>query len=300
MWTLWCRVLIQLLHPVHIGTAISEIGNILCCKLGWTTRIHSGLIIQFCILPWVCDISQSGRLLIAYLEIIRNLNMPSLAFLCGNKHYAIGSARTIDSGRRSILQDRNLIDIIGIQIGQRTFDTINDNQWVVIIHGVQTTNIERGHTTRGWSALLDNQTSSRTLQCLQNIRHRFAFQLIRRDRRYGTSQIDLLLHTIAHHNDILQKDTRLQHDIYLFLIVNLHFLGFITHIREYQSSIRWSLQWIVTVKIGHGTVCSTFHLNSNTNDSLAISSYVTCNSYHSWLCECWYANQIQQYNHECC
>src|SRR5690606_39882989 len=56
-----------------------------------------------------------------------------------NQDNAIGRFGSIDSSTWAVFQDRYALNIIGIDIIHRTFDTVNDDQGIRIVDGTQTT-----------------------------------------------------------------------------------------------------------------------------------------------------------------
>ena len=81
----------------------------------------------------------------------------------GDEDNAVSTTHTEESCRRSIFQDRYIVYFIGVERGNITLHTIDQNQRVLPIDGSATTHVKIGYIATGLTATLDgNQTRKTT------------------------------------------------------------------------------------------------------------------------------------------
>ena len=130
---------------------------------------------------------------------------PSLG---GNQHHAIGSFGSVNSCRRSILQNINLLYIIRINLRKLAIKlhSVKDYQWrIMVATGINRTLTTQGHrpTTLGIIAEAHVQTC-RTTKHILNCGRRLIRQFIRAHLGHTTSEVFFLHGSIAHHNYFFQ------------------------------------------------------------------------------------------------
>ena len=126
--------------------------------------------------------------------------------LCRNKYNTFRRGSTIDGGSRSIFQNRNRLDVVGvdhIQLGHHTVDHNQrgigrrDRRYTADIHIVTTAGTPRLHR--------QVQRRIGTLQGHGHVTYGAGVNLLGRNGSHGSRQVHLLLGTVAHHNHLVEQ-----------------------------------------------------------------------------------------------
>ena len=101
-----------------------------------------------------------------------------LALLRGNHHHAVGTARTINSGSRGILEHVETFHIGHVEAvkSQVCGHTVNHHQRVAIVDGAQTADLERNVVAR-LACVHHLESGYLTLDSLSNVGHRTALHI---------------------------------------------------------------------------------------------------------------------------
>ena len=104
-------------HGVLPVCTLAQCGNI---SVGVATLIAEVVLLVLCPLrggeqvEFLGYVTHTQGVMIVHVS----LTLAQLTFLSGDKDYAIGAARTIDSSGRYVLQDFNTLDVVGVDGGQ--------------------------------------------------------------------------------------------------------------------------------------------------------------------------------------
>ena len=197
----------------------------------------------------------------------------SLRALLGGYHdYAVGTSRTIDGRRRSVLQHFH-----GLDVGRIDVVHIAINQWEAVYHDERVgTCVDRSraaHAYGGLSARLrigeHSHTGALSLQCLERVGGHHRRYGIRFQRRYGAGKVTLLHRSVTYHHHIFQV-------VAVFLHLDghaggcFHFLRLKSHVAQHQRCAGRNIQCEVAVHVGHRTLfVVSFHHNAHTNKGFA-------------------------------
>ena len=182
-----------------------------------------------------------------------------LAFLGGDKHHTIGSARTIDGRCRSILQHLNRLYVLRIEIVNAA---ILDNHPIHHIqrgvgcgNGAFATDNDAAHCSRPLT-VGDVYTGCLALHAFKHVFHRHGSQLLRTYMGQSSRNVALALHTIAdnhHFGQVLM--VFLQNDIEAGAPANGNLLCRKTNVRNHESALfRGIGDAEVAVKVGHAAI----------------------------------------------
>ena len=162
------------------------------------------------------DIQTVGILAKAEAAVIGNLRLSGDTLLGRNDDNAVGSAGSIDGSRRSILEDSETLDIIGIDSFERVGHTLttidckrnaidNDERVIRCLQGCGTTDSDCRSAT--WTAIpRDNlQTCDLTLEHVLGRYDRSAVKLLGLDRSDRSGHIILLDGTVTDDNDVIEE-----------------------------------------------------------------------------------------------
>ena len=131
-----------------------------------------------------------------------------LAFLGLDQDDAIGAAGAVDGGRRSILQDLDRLDVVGIDLrpGPVERNAVEDDQRLVgsrdgvvaadARHGVGSFRVGTGHG--------NVQAGHGTLQRLDEVGRRALFQLLGTERGHRTGHVAFFLGTVTHDHGLFE------------------------------------------------------------------------------------------------
>ena len=149
-------------------------------------------------------------ILYAVIAVILYLHFFRLPLFGRNNNNAIGTAATIDSGRRSVFQHFYRLNVVVVEIGKATFHRHAVYDIKRIATGIDGTDATHADTyvpfrITAWSSHL--YTRHLSCQCLAEIRSRCLGYVLRFHRRYGSGHIALLLDTIAHDHHFFQQFT---------------------------------------------------------------------------------------------
>ena len=152
------------------------------------------------------SIQSLSHLLPRIVCVVRYTYLTLLTTLSSNEDYTVGTTRTVDSCRRSILQYCDIFDIGSRNIAD-TFhwETIDDIKRCIVASDRATTTYTNLHLRiRRTFGSGDLHTSHLTLQCLSGIGHRNSFKSLVANCSYRTCQVLFLDCTITDDNDVVQ------------------------------------------------------------------------------------------------
>ena len=206
------------------------------------------------------------------------MHLAFAALLGGDQDNAVGSAGAVDGGGGSVLENGNLLNVTGIQVGQGAFDSVDDHQRIVVVHGVVTTDVHGRNAARSGTSLLDDETGGGTLETFQHVVDGLAFQFFGGDGGHGAGEVHLLLHTVTHYHGVVQKEAGLfQGDVNLRAAGHVHLLGLVADGREDQHRTGRGLDGVKSVNVGHCTLRGAFDHDRSANDRFSVGNNRTGN-----------------------
>ena len=190
--------------------------------------------------------------------------------LCGDDDYAVGSTRTIDRCRSSILEHLHTLNIVHVERvegcgGRHTVD--NKERILRRIERTDTTNANR--TGANWRTVGgDSHARHLALKRTHRICVGCRLEVFGAYYRYRTGQVGLALHLITRYYHFAENlRVVLKHNLEVFAC--LHLLVFATYIRDDKSFAWLHVKFEVAVDIRHCThVRGALNLNRCTDDGL--------------------------------
>ena len=134
---------------------------------GSLTAINCAFVDHCGVFGGVEHVAVLPRILDAKTKIVSYLGCACLAFLGGNEDDAVGSPRTVNRARCSVLQYLDRLDVVGVEVVDAAVDwhTVHDVEGVGIVDGAHATDADlralarltgsgsggnaRGHTFQG-------------------------------------------------------------------------------------------------------------------------------------------------------
>src|SRR6185312_6494124 len=186
------------------------------------------------------------------------------AFIRRDQYYAVGAARTINSGRRGILEDIDTLDLAGTDVAEipDIGYAVQYDQWV--IGGVQRprtpdTDLHPGAGLGGGLRHFDARHTS--LQSPRNIHGRHLVHFIPGDRCYGTRDILSTLRPIADDHHLIEAIlTGLQDNIDR-PCPGLNFPGRKTHMGYDKGGFGGNRDRKITVRVRRHAIICIFYSN---------------------------------------
>ena len=126
----------QVVEPVSLlasSLSLSLVGVLYVVVVHGLTRVLGHVVlIALGNLRTIAVVELLGEVLETYVGIVAHGWLTVLTVLGGDQDNTVGTVRTVDSGSRGVLQDFHRLDIVGVDIVQRTTalrdgDTVNDD-----------------------------------------------------------------------------------------------------------------------------------------------------------------------------
>ena len=193
-------------HPVGViqvavGIADRLVAVPIVMKPG---RIVVRLVHNHHVLLGVQHVCRLRYVLHAKVAVERNHSLAFLALLGGHQYYAVGSLRTVDSGRSGILQDIDALDIGGVQVGNISTHAIDKVQRFCITYGTQTTDAHLEAFTRLTGSGGDVYTRRLSLHGLQGVGGVQFGNLVTFHLNGSTRHQFFLLYAVTYNHDFVQ------------------------------------------------------------------------------------------------
>ena len=156
-----------------------------------------------------------------------------------NQNHTLRSGGSVDGSGRSIFQDRDRLNIVGIDHIQLGNHTVDHNQRGIGRRDRRyTTNIHRIAAARPTRIHRQVQRRIGTLQGHGHVAYRAGVNLLGADGSHGSRQVHLLLGTVAHHNHLVEQLIGIFHpDKNKVLAVDRNILFFITDRSDLEGRI---------------------------------------------------------------
>ena len=122
-------VLVEPIHPVDVGVQVGV--RTVAERLDVLLRVEvvSGRrIVHLGELDGVDHVGNLGRLHHAGLELDVDLRLAYDASAGGDQHDAVGAAYAVDGGRRGVLEDRELLDVLDVHQVEVALDAVDQHQ----------------------------------------------------------------------------------------------------------------------------------------------------------------------------
>ena len=188
----------------------------------------------------------------------------------------VGSTRTVDRSRRSVLEDVHRSDIVLVdRLQRRSLNrrTVQQNQRRRIgTHRTQTMNTDRRSRSQLTVTGHNLKTGYLTLQSVHDVGAGTVFDLLGLHLIYRTNhRTDLLTRTITDHHDILDARSLFpESHVDMRLTGYAHLLGFVTDKRDRERRIGGNRQCKLPVSSGRRTGRRTLCHNRSTDDRFSL------------------------------
>ena len=185
----------------------------------------------------------------AHITVVGQTRLSGLTFLGGDDDYAVGTLRTVDGGRGSVLQDFDALDVRRCDVGEvGALHAVDDEERLVgnvvgelILHVGErtlTTDVD-GHARSGTTGVTgDVQARNLTLQGFHGVGCRRAHDVVGLDRGDGAGQVALLHRAVTDDDHFVEQLVVVLHaDDEHRLIANVDFLSFESDIGDHQRGV---------------------------------------------------------------
>ena len=214
----------------NLGEAVARDDTVVDIHL-----IHDGHV-----LLGIEDFLLAPRVLPAVAAVIRNGRLALGAALGGYEHDAVRSTGAVNGGGSCILQDFNGLDIRRIEVVDATVDrhAVHDVERVGIVDGADTTDLDLGAGARLTGSLGNLHAGDLALECIVDCGSFDRVELVSIHLGDGCRHDALLLHTVTHHDDIVEQEGVLaKNEIDDAAAVHGFTLGLITDGGDHEDSI---------------------------------------------------------------
>ena len=177
------------------------------------------------------------------------------AFLGRDDDDTVRRTRSVDGGRRGILQHLDRGDVLRIDQLQSVLhdEVVDDNQRrAARIEGAAAAHTDLGSHTHLGGGVLDRHTRQTSLQDGRDVRRGDVDDILRIEFRDGAGQVRLALYAVADHHQLLDLDRRLgELRVDARLASDGELERLVPHERKYQYGVRTrNLDPVGAVRIG--------------------------------------------------
>ena len=207
------------------GAPVIEVG----VRIGSAVAIvDTGLVVPLCVGISVYVVRVAvGRRQDAFVVLDLDGTLVGHTALGGHKNHTVRTAVTVDSGCGCVFEDAERFDLVGVEVVERTLETVHDDQrgsHAVAVHTVLVATEEGAHATdtvgslvaaRHAGILAGSHTQHAAGERVTERGDLALVQLIRTNRHDGSVQVALLGVAVRHVDDIvgtLSCRRFLQHD----------------------------------------------------------------------------------------
>ena len=196
------------------------------------------------------------------------------AVLGGDEDHAPGRAATVDGGGGGVLQDGDVLDVVGVderKVGD--FHAVDqDQRLVVAVDGTGTAETHRRGGAEVSRVVGDGQAGDDALETLRHVDDRLAAEgLLHVDRRDGAGQVDLLLRTETDDHGFIEELRVIgQDDVDHAAAGDGHLLGLVADAGELQGSVCGSVDGVAAIRVGRRARCRTDDHYVRSDDRLIV------------------------------
>ena len=221
----------------------------------------------------------------AFVVVESEFRLTHLTGLGRNDNDAVSTAHTVDGGGRCILEDRETLDIFGVDVVEAALDTIDQHQrtGMLVREGGDTADPDVGLVMAGFAGAL-HRDHAREASCddggQTGRRH---LDLVLLDGSLRTDDRNLSLGTITHDDDFVQfVDDRHERHINQGALAHHNLLLLVTEGREHKDRVGARHgNAVLTVVIGEGTVRGSLLVHCNTCKQFTLfigntTGYIQC------------------------
>ena len=232
------------------------------------------------------DLGEPGD---TFIVVESEFRLTHLTGLGRDDNDAVSTAHTVDGGGRRVLEDRETLDIFGVDIVEAAFYTVDQHQrtGMLVREGGDTADPDVGLVVAGFAGTLHGDHARETSRDDGGQTGRRHLDLIRLDGSLRTDDRNLSLGTITHDDDFVQfVDDRHKRHINKGALTHHNLLLLVTEGREYKNRVG-AIQGnaVLTVVVGEGTVSGSLLVHCNTCKQFTLfirntTGYIQCLSRH--------------------
>ena len=139
--------------------------------------------------------------------VVRDVEFTRAARLGGDEHHAVGAAVAVDGARSGVLEHRHRFDVVGIDVADRTFEAVDDDQRRRVVERSDAADAHQHPFLSGLSrGLRDHQAGVHALQKLGGRGHGPRFGLLGVvDRRHGAGDVHAFLDAVSDHHEVFDE-----------------------------------------------------------------------------------------------
>ena len=215
-----------------------------------------------------------GHLLPAVVGVVAHVHLAGLAALGRDEDYAVGASRTVDGGRRCVLEHGDVLDVGGRYVADAlNGEAVHDEQRVVALRDRAAAahaylHVGVGRALGGGDVNAGHLTSQR----LRHRRHGHCRQRLAADRSHGTSQVLAAHRAVTDDHEVVEVGGLVFHrDVHRTLAGRLNRLRLHADVRDLQRVVAGQLDGEVTVEVGHrGVVLRPLLEDGRADDGLPV------------------------------
>ena len=120
---------------VLVEVEILILSEVLCVRAEVVLVLQQGeLILPFCVVVGVEHVEGVCDLLPAVVSVVAHVHLTALTALCRNEDNTVSTTRTVDSSRRSVLKDGDVLDVGSGDVGDGFhWESVNDVERIVAL-----------------------------------------------------------------------------------------------------------------------------------------------------------------------
>ena len=225
------------------------------------------------ILVGIHQVDLFRNLLDAVVAVVGHLDGLRFPLLGRDEDHAVRTARTVNRGRRGVLQHLHRLDVVRIEVREAVLHrhAVDDIQRVVAGRGRADTAHAHHHVAFGIAARLHHlHTGHLAGHRLPEVGDRTVGDILGLDRRDGRRDVALLHGTVTDHHYVVQRRGLLPElDIERRTAADGNLLRVVADVRYDQHVVRRHVQRKAAVDTRTGTFGRTLHHNCSTDNRLA-------------------------------
>ena len=275
------------IRAVVLEPVLDLVGRELLEESGCRVVVVEHLVVHLHVTGHAHHLGLHGRDLPAHLAVVGEVDLLPGTALGGDQDDTGGGLRTVDRGGCGILQHRDALHVVGIDVVDVVAGaSVDDDQRVVVAHGGDTADLERSGRSRGAAVTRDEQTRHRTLQRRREGGRLARGQLVALDGGHRTREVLLLDRTVTdddhfvHEFRILAED-----DVQRRLAVEEAFVRLVSHVGEDERRTLLRTDRVTTLLIGGRAVVAALFEDGDSEQRRSI--LIADHSRHGQgLCRC--------------
>ena len=165
------------------------------------------LVVRHDVLVSVENVHTLGNGFCLQVTVVVHNSLTTLSVLRRDENYTVGTLRTVDGCRGSILQHRDVFDVVRRKVAQlTTLETVDNDQWRVVTRDrTATTNANQHFCVGRTVSRCDVHTGHLTSQGFRHVGDRNLHKVLSGDCSHRTRQVFLPAGTVTDDHNVVQR-----------------------------------------------------------------------------------------------